>query len=49
MVDLENSEKLQQLHEDYAFAPKKGCITHGTLIQYCKIHKNKLGITNEKA
>ena len=49
VVDLENSEKLEQLHEDYAFAPKKGCITHGTLIQYCKIHKNKLGITNEKA
>lgn len=49
MVDLENPEKLPELHEDYAFAPKKECITHGTLIQYCKIQKNKLGITNGKA
>ena len=43
-VDLEYSDKLQELHNDYPLAPEKLGISHNTMSKYCSNIANKYGI-----
>ena len=43
-VDLEYSDKLQELHNDYPLAPEKLGISHNIMSKYCSNIANKYGI-----
>ena len=43
-VDLEYSDKLQELHNDYPLAPGKLGISHNIMSKYCSNISNKYGI-----
>ena len=45
-VDLECPQELHDLHNDYPLAPQKMTVNDDMLSTYCKMIKNKFGISN---